>query len=189
MTDFNATWHLDDWTLDDLFLEILAERQRILAGRSEFLLGEKISDDLRELKTLHLEIGARLAELRPEVTPEQFAKIESIAKESFIAGSETERFGSFGLNSRLAGKKRKYSRKQREKRQKRQTWAGLNTAGREARDEQILADYQGKVRKNSQLTINSFVEKYAARYSLKSRRMREILKAKVADLDSRRAKA
>ncbi|MFH7319773.1 hypothetical protein ACHHRT_04070 [Desulfurivibrio sp. D14AmB] len=65
------------------------------------------------------------------------------------------------------------------KRQKRKTWKGLDPAGREARDSQIVADYLAAVRKNSQLTINSFAEKYASTYNLKVRRTREIIEEAV----------
>jgi hypothetical protein len=67
-------------------------------------------------------------------------------------------------------RQKKYSHEQSEKRQKRQTWAGLSPEQRAARNKKIIEHF-----KKSGLTKNSFAERNAAKYGLKPSRIRSIL--------------
>lgn len=72
--------------------------------------------------------------------------------------------------------KYQHSEKQSKKRKKRTNWRGLDTADRKKRDAAIIAHYE---KTKHRLSISGFAEKHHAKYNLKSRRVREIIKKAV----------
>lgn len=76
-----------------------------------------------------------------------------------------------GLLPEKALRGEKYSKSQGKIRKKRQTWGGLKRDQLLARNQRICEDF-----KKTGLTENNFSNKYAGKYDLKPRRIREILK-------------
>jgi len=71
----------------------------------------------------------------------------------------------------------RYSEDQANRRDKRQTWGGKTREQIRVRDEEIA-----KAFKKSKLNSSNFSQKYASKYGLKSRRIREILKKALGSL-------
>lgn len=67
--------------------------------------------------------------------------------------------------------KRKESHDQTERRTKRKTWRGMTKEQLKSRDEKIIEHF-----KKTHLTAAGFADKHSAKYGLKSKRVRDILK-------------
>lgn len=65
---------------------------------------------------------------------------------------------------------KKHSENQQKRRSKRQTWNGLTREEREKRNQKIIEHF-----KKTPLKPSSFAQKYASKYGLKPRRVRDIL--------------
>jgi len=128
------------------------EKIRSMPGYSNYSprLRKRLEAKIEELRNLEVELKKAVKD------PDFVRRLEQSAVREAMERSE------------------KHSKTQQRKRGKRQTWRGMTRDQLSERNQKIINDYYKKPRK-SHLTIAGFAERYAAKYGLKPKQVRNIL--------------
>lgn len=113
------------WSVQDLFEIAMEEAEQTITAHSFLCKTNTAKLEMLHLKPIRSEILKEMHRLYFDVQPELYEKIELLVQAAFIAGSETETYGSSHLVRAL-------------KKQKKEHWIASSCAGKKQKHNPVL---------------------------------------------------